>query len=176
MSKQSVINSAISRQGEMKTVRKCALVFVGAGLVLSFARSAYAQTVRPAPPKPQRIKIYFYHDPGEYIDLSPVTRVIRSASPARAAINALLAGPTRAEEKRGFTSLSSADEFAIGKLSIKDGTATINFVASRRWHGWAGDLGPVRFKKAVELTLMQFPTVKHVVVSLNGNTNFDSEQ
>lgn len=158
----------------MKTLR--VLLILGAFLFLAGARFSYAQGTTKPSAKSQRIKIYFYHDPGEYIDLSPVTRLIRSASPARAAINALLAGPTRAEEKRGFSSLSSADEFAIGKLSIKNGTATINFVASRRWHGWAGDLGPVRFKKAVELTLMQFPTVKHVVVSLNGNTNFDSEQ
>jgi len=155
---------------------RLSLVLLAVVLEIAFAASAVSQHHRDSGTKSQRIKIYFYHDPGEYIDLSPVTRLIRSASPARAAINALLAGPTRAEEKRGFTSLSSADEFAIGKLSIKDGTATINFVASRRWHGWAGDLGPVRFKKAVELTLMQFPTVKHVVVSLNGNTNFDSEQ
>jgi spore germination protein GerM len=57
---------------------------------------------KPAAPKPQRIKIYFYHEPGEYIDLSPVTRVIRSNSPARTAIEALLAGPTAAERQKGF--------------------------------------------------------------------------
>jgi hypothetical protein len=33
----------------------------------------------------------------------------------------------------------------------------------------------VRFKKAVELTLKQFATVKEVIVSLNGDKNFDAE-
>ena len=124
--------------------------------------------------KPQKIKIYFYHEPGEYIDLSPVTRTIRTASPARAAIQALLKGPTAAERKQGFDGLASASEFAIGSLVIEDGTARINFVARPQWAGFPGDIAPARFKKAVELTLKQFPTVKKVIVSLNGDVNFDS--
>jgi hypothetical protein len=42
------------------------------------------------------------------------------------------------------------------------------------WRGFPGDIAPARFKKAVELTLKQFSTVKEVVVSLNGDVNFDS--
>ena len=124
--------------------------------------------------KPQKIKIYFYHEPGEYIDLSPVTRTIRTASPARAAIQALLEGPTAAEQKNGFDGLASASDFKIGSLSIRNGTARINFVVAENWRGFPGDIAPVRFKKAVELTLKQFPTVKKVIVSLNGDVNFDS--
>ena len=134
------------------------------------------QASKPKAPKSQRVKIYFYRDPGEYIDLSPVTRVIKSNAPARVAINALLDGPTPAEEKKGFSALSSANEFAIGRLTIKNGTARVNFVASRTWAGWAGDLAPVRFKKAVELTLKQFANVREVIVSLNGDVNFASER
>jgi spore germination protein GerM len=124
--------------------------------------------------QPQKIKIYFYHEPGEYIDLSPVTRVIRTASPARAAIQALLKGPTAAERKQGFDGLASAGDFKIGSLMIQKGTARINFVVAEDWRGFPGDIAPARFKKAVELTLKQFPTVKEVVVSLNGDVNFDS--
>jgi len=123
--------------------------------------------------KSQRVKIYFYHDPGEYIDLSPVTRTIRSATPARVAIQALLAGPAEAERQKGFDGLAGANEFAIGKLTIKNGTARINFVVSRTWAGFPGDIAPARFKKAVELTLKQFAGVKRVIVSLNGDVNFD---
>lgn len=125
-------------------------------------------------PNPQRIKIYFYHEPGEYIDLSPVMRMMRTASPARAAIQALLKGPTEAEQKRGFDGLASAGDFKIGSLSIRNGTAKINFVVAEDWRGFPGDIAPARFKKAVELTLKQFPAVKVVVVSLNGDVNFDS--
>jgi spore germination protein GerM len=123
----------------------------------------------------RQVKVYFYHDPGEYIDLSPVKRYVSGASPARAAIEALLAGPTREEESKGFESLASADEFRLGSLKIKGGTARVNFVASRKWAGWPGDLAPVRFKTAVELTLKQFSNVQRVIVSLNGDPNFAAE-
>jgi spore germination protein GerM len=132
-------------------------------------------TSKAIAPRAQRVKIYFYHEPGEYIDLSPVTRMIRSAAPARAVIQGLLAGPTAAEEKRGFGSLDGASSFRIGSLKITQGVARVNFVSSRKWFGWAGDLAPIRFKKAVELTLGQFPGVRRVIVSLNGDVNFASE-
>jgi len=127
---------------------------------------------RAKPAKTKKVKVYFYHDPGEYIDLSPVERRVSAVSPARAAINALLRGPTREEKRRGFDYLDGISKFAIGSLTIVRGTARINFVANRNWHGWSGDLGPVRFKKAVELTLKQLPNVSEVIVSLNGESRF----
>ena len=123
----------------------------------------------------KEVKVYFYHDPGEYIDISPVTRLVNATSPARAAVEALLKGPNTSERKQGFDSIVGASDFRIGSLSIKDGTAKINFVSRKSWLGWSGDLSAVRFKKAVELTLKQFPTIQQVVVSLNGDTNFDDE-
>ncbi|MFS8085040.1 MAG: hypothetical protein ACMG6H_05370, partial [Acidobacteriota bacterium] len=127
-------------------------------VVFSLAEVGMGQGPSKAP-KPRRVKIYFYHEPGEYIDLSPVTRVLKSAAPARAAIQALLAGPTAEEQKRGFDGLASAGEFRIGSLTIRHGVARINFVASPAWAGFPGDIAPARFKKAVELTLAQFPNV-----------------
>jgi spore germination protein GerM len=118
------------------------------------------------------IKVYFYHDPGEYIDLSPVERKVNASSPARAALEALLRGPTAQERRKGFDSLASADRFTIGSLRITGGTARVNFVVSRKWLGWPGDTAPIRFKKAVELTLQQFPNVKKVIVTLNGDPHF----
>ena len=124
----------------------------------------------------KEVKVYFYHDPGEYIELAPVTRSVNAAGPARPAIEALLQGPTAAERRRGFESLASASDFRIGSLKITGGTARINFISTRRWTGWAGDLAPVRFKTAVELTLKQFPTVQRVIVSLNGDEKFYDER
>ena len=124
----------------------------------------------------KEVKVYFYHDPGEYIDLAPVTRSVNAAAPARPAIEALLKGPTAEEKRRGFGPLASANEFRIGSLKISGGTARINFVSTRRWAGWPGDLAPVRFKTAVELTLKQFPSVRRVIVSLNGDPKFYSER
>ena len=122
------------------------------------------------------VKVYFYHDPGEYIDLAPVTRSVNAVAPARPAIEALLKGPTAAERRRGFGPLASASDFRIGSLRINGGTARINFVSTRRWAGWPGDLAPVRFKTAVELTLKQFPSVRRVIVSLNGDAKFYDER
>jgi len=135
--------------------------------------AAYASKERAQPTKTKKVKIYFYHDPGEYIDLAPVERRVSAVSPARAAINALLKGPTEEERSRGFDGLAGAPEFAIGSLKIARGTARINFVVSRTWAGFPGDIAPARFKKAVELTLRQFPNVRRVIVSLNGDRNFE---
>jgi spore germination protein GerM len=140
-------------------------------LQLSNAHSANG-TLNGQPRRQKQVNVYFYHEPGEYIDLSPVERKVSPASPARAAIEALLGGPTPEEKRRGFDSLAGASEFAIGSLKIADGSARVNFVASRTWPGWPGELAAVRFKTAVELTLKQFPNVRRVIVSLNGNQKF----
>ena len=141
-----------------------------------FACVAASESAAPQRKARKDVKVYFYHDPGEYIDLAPVTRSVSAIAPARPAIEALLKGPTAAERQKGFGPLASASEFRIGSLKISGGTARINFVSNRRWAGWPGDLAPVRFKTAVELTLKQFPSVKTVIVSLNGDKNFASEK
>lgn len=143
-------------------------------IMLVFACASATATQRKVAAR-KEVKVYFHHDPGEYIDLSPVTRLVSATAPARPAIEALLKGPTAAERRRGFGPLASANEFAIGSLKISGGTARVNFVASRRWAGWPGDLAPVRFKIAVELTLKQFPSVQRVIVSLNGDEKFADE-
>jgi hypothetical protein len=122
----------------------------------------------------KRVKVYLYNENGEYIDLRSVWRSVNASVPAREAIEALLTGPTAEEESRGYGALSGANEFGIGSLKIGGGTARVNFVSSRTWAGWAGDLAPVRFKKAVELTLKQFPNVRRVIVSLDGDPRFAS--
>ena len=150
-------------------------VVIGTFVVLFACASVFAVPQRKVAAR-KVVKVYFYHDPGEHIDLSPVMRSVNANAPARPAIEALLKGPTAAERRRGFGPLSSASEFRIGSLIIRDGTARINFVSTRRWIGWAGDLAPVRFKTAVELTLKQFPSVQRVIVSLNGDEKFADER
>ena len=149
---------------------KIKLAFLACLTLLLITSASPAAGKRRAPGR-KLVKVYFYHDPGEFIDLSPVKRYVSAVNPARAAIEALLAGPTQPESSRGFEGV--ADDFRIGSLGIADGTARINFVPSRRWMGWAGDLAPIRFKKAVELTLKQFPNIRSVIVTLNGDPNFE---
>jgi spore germination protein GerM len=151
------------------------VINLAAILVILFAGAVAAVPQRSVAAR-KEVKVYFYHDPGEYIDLAPVTRSVNAVAPARPAIEALLKGPTTAEKQKGFGPLASASDFRIGSLKINGGTARINFVSTRRWRGWPGDLAPVRFKTAVELTLKQFPSVLRVIVSLNGDTKFYSER
>lgn len=156
----------------MKPVFRVAAII---GMLVVFAGVSVSAVPQRKVAARKEVKVYFYHDPGEFIDLSPVTRSVSAAAPARPAIEALLKGPTAAERRRGFESLASASAFRIGSLKISGGTATINFVSTRRWSGWPGDLAPVRFKTAVELTLKQFPSVQKVIVSLNGDEKFADE-
>jgi spore germination protein GerM len=144
--------------------------------VILFACAAVSVVPQTTVNGRKEVKVYFYHEPGEYIDLAPVKRLVNASAPARAAIEALLKGPTAAEGRRGFQSIASASDFRIGSLKIVGKTARINFVSTRRWAGWPGDLAPVRFKTGVELTLKQFPSVQRVIVSLNGNTKFYNER
>jgi spore germination protein GerM len=116
-----------------------------------------------------RVKVYFADEAGDDTDLKFVWRNVKANSPARAALEALLAGPTPEEESKGYGGIIGAEEFAIGSLKVRNGTARVNFVSSRTWAGWSGDLSANWFRKAVELTLRQFPTVRRVVVSLNGD-------
>ena len=151
---------------------KSVVVFVT--LIGTFVICAAVSAVAQGPVGVRKeVKVYFYHEPGEYIDLAPVTRSVNAVAPARPAIEALLKGPTAAERRRGFGPLASANHFRIGSLKISGGTARINFISNRRW---PGDLAPVRFKTAVELTLKQFPSVRRVIVSLNGDKDFASER
>jgi hypothetical protein len=158
----------------MKTKAVIRLLLAVLTLTL-FANESTATPQRKSPAR-KEVKVYFYHDPGEHIDLSPVTRLVSATAPARAAIEALLKGPTAGERREGFESLASASDFRIGSLSIKQGTARINFVARRSWRGWPGDTAPIRFKTAVGLILKQFPTVQNVIVSLNGDAKFADER
>ena len=143
-------------------------------IVLLFACAISARPQRKGSAR-KEVKVYLYHESGEYIDLAPVTRSLSATAPARPAIEALLKGPTAEERRSGFGPLVSARDFRIGSLSIRGGTARINFVSKRSWAGWPGDVAPVRFKTAVELTLKQFPTVWRVIVSVNGDEKFYDE-
>jgi spore germination protein GerM len=155
----------------MKPIFIVAAVF---GMVIALFAVVSATPQRKVAAR-KEVKVYLYHEQGEYIDIAPVRRSVNATAPARPAIEALLKGPTAAERQRGFGPLASASEFRIGSLSIRGGTARVNFVSKRSWAGWPGDVAPIRFKTAVELTLKQFPPVLRVIVSLNGDEKFYDE-
>lgn len=92
--------------------------------------------------------------------------VAATSSVARAAIAALLAGPTDAEKADGYFSSIPAD-VTIQKLSIVDGTAYIDFDKALE-DGVGGSCRVAAIRAQITRTLSQFPSIVHVVVSVDG--------
>ena len=124
----------------------------------------------------REVKIYFPKD-GESSDmnrnpfnLQPVGRRVAAASPVRGAVEALLKGPSGAEEREGFHALDAQNMY-ITRLTIRGGTAHASF-SRRGGPQWAGDLAPETFRQAVTRTLRQFPGVRRTIVCVDGLLNF----
>ncbi|HEX8143306.1 MAG TPA: GerMN domain-containing protein [Pyrinomonadaceae bacterium] len=145
-------------------------------LVASVGMAGVARAQRRGPSGQRQVRVYFPRDgnphPRDPFNLQFVVRAVAAAAPARPALEALLAGPTAAEQQRRLRALD-ARGLAIGTLLIKEGTARVDFVSSGGKR-WAGDLSPAEFRRAVERTLKQFSTVRNVIVSVDGRTDFDS--
>ena len=133
------------------------------------------QTATPA--RLREVKIYLVNSEAEYdaknpLGLQAVGRRVDARSPLRAALAALVAGPTAAEEARGIRSSTYGIRFISVKL--KRGVAHAHFALPND-RGFPGDLAPAIFKEAVTKTATQFPNVRRAVVCLDGDSNFDDE-
>lgn len=99
----------------------------------------------------------------------PVSRSISATSSvARAALTQLLAGPTDAEKANGYFS-SIPDGVRIQKLSISNGTASADFdeVLER---AVGGSCRVTSIRAQITQTLLQFPSVHRVIISIDGRT------
>ena len=155
-------------------------ILLALALLVATLAGGYSPTEATArQPRKKEVQVYFWSERDSTdknpFGISAVKRMVDGREPARAALQALVRGPSAAEERQGYLSLS-VDGFNIGSLTIRDGTARVNFVATRRWPGWPGDMSPGRFREAVTRTLKQFPNVRRVVVSVNGDAKFDSNE
>lgn len=103
----------------------------------------------------------------EVSELVPVQRRVSRLTPARGAIEALLAGPTEEEKSKGLRA-PHTDGLRIKELIISDGVARISFVSDCPT---CEATAPFQLKEAVELTLKQFDTVRRVKVIFNGKEN-----
>jgi hypothetical protein len=87
---------------------------------------------------------------------------------ARAAIEELIKGPTAEEKQAGyFTGIKSNTK--INKLTIVDGTAKVDFDEALE-EGVGGSCMVSEIRQQIIQTLMQFETVKKVIISINGRT------
>ena len=98
--------------------------------------------------------------------LVPVARTHeQTPGVATAAINALLAGPTRAERKSRLGTAVPTDTRLLG-ISIENGIATVDLTSEYQSGG--GSLSMQMRLAQVVYTVTQFPTVKAVLFQLDG--------
>ncbi|MFH0892590.1 MAG: GerMN domain-containing protein [Candidatus Falkowbacteria bacterium] len=94
--------------------------------------------------------------------------VPKTEAPARAALQELLGGVTESEEADGFsTSINSG--VTIKSLAITGGTARVDFDDKLEFQV-GGSCRVSAIRAQITETLKQFPTVKEVIISVNGRT------
>jgi hypothetical protein len=148
-----------------------------------------ARAAEPIPPTQpmthheagRHIDVYFPRSPesdDDFTAVFPVARIAPDAGVARAAIQALIAGPTPAETEAGYffelgrmlngPSNCGADDFTI---RIDDGTATLRFCRDVSSDGIGQD---ARVQSAIHATLTQFATIQRVrMLTRDGDCLFD---
>lgn len=120
-----------------------------------------------------KVKVYFNNDKldPEFScnKVFPVEREIeKTEAVARAALEELFRGPTKEEKSRGFfTSINP--EVKIQKLTIENGTAKVDFDEQLEFQV-GGSCRVAAIRAQIRETLKQFPTVKEVLISINGRT------
>lgn len=92
----------------------------------------------------------------------------RTEAPARAVLELLLAGPEESELETGYsTAINEGVE--ILDLTIEDGVAEVDF-SEELEEGVAGSARVTAIREQIERTLLQFPTVDEVEISVAGET------
>ena len=144
-------------------------------LAAAFVFAAMPSVAAPTPTV--RAKVFFMTDTPQnpntnMYSLKAVYRTVPASGPLGPAMTFLLKGPTKSEQKRGFSAL---DTFDLKRARITHGVGrwTINFLSADGHKPWAGDMSPGRFKTAVEWTAKRLVRGR-VVVEVDGDPKFDS--
>ncbi len=97
-------------------------------------------------------------------------QVPRTEGVAAAALRQLFAGPTEAERADGYRSpFSAATAGLLRRVVIEHGTAYVDLNDLReQLAGASSSCGAAEFQTAVERTLRQFPTVRRVILAIEG--------
>ena len=130
----------------------------------------------PAPPATTLIRAYLWLGglPGSEGLVAVLREVPATKSVATAAVNALLAGPTKSEAGRAITTAVPAGSRLLG-LTIGGAVATVDL--SSEFESGGGSAAVLTRLGQMVYTLTQFPTVKSVVFQIEGvtRTTFGSE-
>ena len=120
-----------------------------------------------------KVKVYFNNDrmDPEFScnKVFPVEReIIKTQAVARAALEELLKGASEKEESEGFfTSINPGVK--IQRLTIENETAKVDFDEQMEFQ-MGGSCRVAAIRAQITETLKQFPSVKNVIISINGRT------
>lgn len=144
---------------------------LGIGFVL--VRGEEAKPEKPCGEEILTIKVFFNNsrlDPEFSCNkVFPVERrILKTQAIARAALEELLKGTTDAEEAEGFfTSINP--NVKIQSLIIENSVAKVDFDEQLEFQV-GGSCRVAAISWQIRETLKQFPTVKDVIISINGRT------
>lgn len=119
------------------------------------------------------VKVYFNHNakagmPDECSYTQAASRYMtRTTGVARAALTALLQGPTNDEKNNGYFSNIPVGT-TLNSIRIENGTAYADF--SEELNNTGGSCAVGGIYASISDTLTQFSTVQNVVISVNGRT------
>ena len=119
------------------------------------------------------VKVYFNHNakagmPDECSYTQATSRYMtRTTGVARAALTALLQGPTNDEKDNGYFSNIPVGT-TLNSIRIENGTAYADF--SEELNNTGGSCAVGGIYASINDTLKQFSTVQNVVISVNGRT------
>lgn len=121
----------------------------------------------------EAFKKYDAEDPRAYQYAFPLNRTINTTTTtiARDTVNELLKGPTNNEKAQGYR--TEIHNIALDSLEINKKKIAIIKFSGKEFY-LEGDMSGVRVKMQIEKTLLQFPSIKKVIIYINGNPNFDS--
>jgi spore germination protein GerM len=157
------------RRGPFGRTRAAARI--GAACAIAIASATVA-----AAPATMRLQVYFNHaglaaQPDDCATVFAVTRQLpRTDAVATAALRLLFAGPSEAERAAGYRSpFSAATSGLLKSLRIEHGTAYVNLNDPRTLlAGASSSCGAAELRTQIERTLRQFPTVRRVIVAIDG--------
>ena len=131
-------------------------------------------TVTPAPTptlniETTTIKVYYPRLVVQDVEFVPVTRTVPlglELETAKAALAELLKGPTEVEKGQGLARTIPAETRLLG-LRLQGGVAYPDFSAEIEA---GGSLRVMTISQSIRRTLLQFPSVKEVVIAVEGRT------
>ena len=114
-----------------------------------------------------QVKVYFlyYNEKADKIELRPVVRTVNALTPVKAALEELIKGPTKLEEKKGYVS-AIPTTLKVIDVSIVNNIAFINFNSALE-EGAAGNIMLNRLDQIV-YTATQFDNVDGIHLLING--------